>query len=138
MATYPVSRTALAVHSLHSVFRSFPVACFTLTLATDIAYWRTSNLLWLHFSEWLLLAGLVFGVIALPVHVADILASGRRMPWLVLIGSIVVLLLATVNSFVHTADGWTAVVPYGLVLSAVTVLAMIVTGCLSLRERYHV
>ncbi len=128
---HPLPPAALALHPVHATFHSFPIACFSLALLTDIAYWRTSNLLWLHFSEWLLLAGLVFGILALLARVADCLVRRIRPSWLAVAGGIVVLVLATINNFVHTADGWTAVVPYGLVLSAATVLAMIVTAWLA-------
>jgi hypothetical protein len=43
---------------------AFPIATFTLTVVSDIVFLQTSNLLWLHFSEWLLFAGLVVGVVA--------------------------------------------------------------------------
>ena len=129
MTSYrPLPVAALPVHPVHSFLQSFPVACFSLTLLTDIIYTRTSNLLWLHFSEWLLLAGLVFGVIALLARALDYLVRGFRPSWLAVLGAIVVLVLAAINSFVHTADGWTAVMPYGLVLSVATVLVMIVTA----------
>jgi uncharacterized membrane protein len=42
-----------------------------------------------------------------------------------------VLILAFFNNLVHTADGWTAVMPWGLTLSALTVLVMLVTLWLS-------
>jgi uncharacterized membrane protein len=102
-----------AMDAIHTALLAFPIACFSLAVLTDAAYWWTENLLWLHFSEWLLLAGLLFGAIELLAR---------------MLGGIAVLLLATVNSFIHTTDGWTAVVPYGLTLSIVTVLAMIVTA----------
>jgi uncharacterized membrane protein len=56
------------------------------------------------------------------------------------IGNVAVLLLALVNSLIHAGDGWTAVVPWGLVLSAVTVLVLIVTTWLgrSMVYRYGV
>ena len=127
----PLPVAAPAMHPVHSTLTSFPVACFSLTVLTDIAYWQTSNLLWLHFSEWLLLAGLVFGVIALLARAVEYLFRRIRPSWPAVLGGVVVLLLATVNSFVHTADGWTAVVPWGLALSAATVLAMIVTSWLA-------
>ena len=92
---------------------------------------QTSNLLWLHFSEWLLFAGLVFGVLALLGRAVDTLVRGIGPSWLAVLGGVVVLVLATINSFLHTADGWTAVVPYGLTLSVATVLAMIVTAWLA-------
>lgn len=124
----------LATGIIHTVLLSFPIACFSLTVLTDLAYWRTLNLLWLHFSEWLLMAGLVFGGIDLLVLLADRLVRGIRLSWLVTAAGLVVLLLATINSLVHTADGWTAVMPYGLALSILTVLAMIVTAWLEYRR----
>lgn len=117
-----------------SALLAFPVACFTLTVLTDIAYWQTLNLLWLHFSEWLLFAGLVFGTLAL-VALAIEFTVRRVLPvWSAALAGIVVLLLATLNSFVHTADGWTAVMPYGLTLSVLTVVAMIATAWLGARH----
>ena len=38
------------------------------------------------------------------------------------------LILATLNMFVHSRDAWTSVVPWGLTLSAVVVLIMLFTG----------
>ena len=122
-----------AMESVHAFLQSFPIACFTLTVFTDLAYIQTLNLLFLHFSEWLLLAGIVFGTLALIVRFVDYLVRRRRPSWLAVLGSVVVLILAAVNSFVHTADGWTAVMPYGLALSIITVLAMAVTGWLGRR-----
>jgi uncharacterized membrane protein len=87
--------------------------------------------MWQYFSEWLLLAGLVFGALAALAGAVDFLlrpairAAGPAWPHAV--GGVIVLLLAFVNSFVHAADGWTGVVPYGLILSAMTVLVMVVT-----------
>lgn len=131
MADYQTLRSRSSpVHSVYLALVAFPVACFSLTVLTDIAYWQTSNLMWLHFSEWLLLAGLVFGVLAAVVKALDHLLYSRRAGWLAVLGGIVVLCLAAVNSFVHTADGWTAVVPYGLILSIATVLVMGVTAWL--------
>jgi uncharacterized membrane protein len=127
----PTSTAAIAGHAIHRLLASFPIACFTLALATDIAYWRTSNLMWLEFSAWLLLAGITVGVAAalynavyFPVRYGF---RAVRFAWPSIVGTLVVLLLAFVNNLVHTADGWTAVVPWGLTLSALTVLAMLVT-----------
>lgn len=135
---YPSSASGVAVESLHVTLRSFPIACFSLALLTDIAYWQTSNLLWLHFSEWLLLAGIALGVIAVLAGGLDYLVRGRRPASLAVIASVAVLALGAINNFVHTADGWTAVVPYGLTLSAATVLAMIIAGWLGRQGMHHV
>ena len=45
-------------------------------------------------------------------------------------GNAVVLVLALFNSFIHSRDAWTSVVPTGLMLSAITVLVMLFTGWL--------
>lgn len=125
------SAAAIARHPIHATLVPFPIVCFTLTLLTDIAYWQSSNLMWQYFSEWLLLAGLVFGALAALAGAVDFLLRPEvRAPgsaWPHAVGGVIVLVLAIVNSFVHAADGWTGVVPYGLVLSAATVLVMMVT-----------
>jgi len=130
---------ALEWHPVRSFLRAFPTACFTLTLATDLAFWQTANLMWQNFSSWLLFAGLVFGGLALLAELIALLfrrgraherASAGGAGWPHLIASLAVLALALVNSLVHAGDGWTAVVPYGLALSAVTVLVMLLTAWL--------
>jgi uncharacterized membrane protein len=112
----------------------FPIVCFTLALATDIAYWQTSNLMWLEFSAWLLLAGIAFGVLAAVFGAVDFFFRPEiravRPAWPHAIGNLIVLTLAFFNNLVHAADGWTAVVPWGLILSALTVLVMFVAGWL--------
>jgi uncharacterized membrane protein len=127
-----------AAGTLHAFFQAFPVACFTLTVVTDLAYVQTLNLLWLHLSEWLLLAGLVFGGLGLVGRLIGYLIRRVRPSWPSVVSGVVVLLLAILNSFVHTADGWTAVVPMGLILSILTVLAMVVTGWLGRSGVHHV
>jgi uncharacterized membrane protein len=128
---HPEATAAIAGQPIHAILVPFPIVCFTLTLLTDIAYWQTSNLMWKHFSSWLLLAGLVFGALAALVGLIDFLfrraVRSGRPAWPHAIGGLIVLCLAFVNSFVHAGDGWTGVVPWGLVLSAATVLVLILT-----------
>lgn len=116
------------LQAIQSVLLAFPISCFSLTYISDIAYWRTENLLWLHFSEWLLLAGLVAGFPAVVLHGFIYFLYRTRFSWLAIAGGIIALLLAVSNSLVHTADGWTAVVPAGLILSTLTVAVMIIAG----------
>ncbi|MDQ8732162.1 DUF2231 domain-containing protein [Bradyrhizobium sp. LHD-71] len=126
---------AVAGQPIHSMLAQFPNVCFTLALLTDIAYWQTSHLMWQEFSSWLLFAGLVFGAFALIAGFIDFFFSRStvRAPapaWPHALGGVVVLALALLNSFVHAADGWPAVVPWGLILSALTVIAIIVNDWL--------
>ena len=141
---HPRATAAIAGHPIHATLVPFPIVCFTLTLLTDIAYWQTSNLMWLHFSEWLLLAGVVFGGLAAVAGAIDLLfrreVRAQGPAWPHAIGGVIVLCLAIVNNLVHAGDGWTAVVPYGLILSAATVIVMAVTDWLgrSMVYRYGV
>jgi uncharacterized membrane protein len=103
-----------------------PVVAFLAALATDGAYAATAYLMWLHFSEWLIAAGLAFGVLAaLALLVAFVTRRVVREAHYApahLVLFYVALVVELVNAFVHTADGWTAVVPTGLVLSAVAAI----------------
>lgn len=131
---HPRATAVIAGHPVHAMLVPFPIACFTLALVTDIVYWRTANLMWAEFSAWLLLAGISFGALAALFGVIDFLARrevrARRPAWPHAIGNVVVLALAFVNNLVHAGDGWTAVVPWGLTLSALTVAVMFVTAWL--------
>ena len=39
----------------------------------------------------------------------------------------ILLVLAALNMFIHTHDAWTSVVPWGLTLSAIVVVVLLVT-----------
>jgi uncharacterized membrane protein len=118
---------------------TFAVSCFLGTLATDIAYWQTADMMWADFSDWLVTAGVVVGYVTILVTLIEVFgprsAGLRRPTWPYAIGNIVTLILATLNMLVHTRDAWTSVVPWGLVLSATTVVVALVTGWVT-RETY--
>ena len=55
------------------------------------------------------------------------LIPGLEPAWPYVLGNIVALLLAILNMMVHTHDGWTSVVPWGLTLSALVVVILLFT-----------
>lgn len=125
------AKANIAGHPVHAALVPFPIVCFTLALLTDIAYWQSGTLMWQIFSSWLLLAGLVTGGLAALFGLIDLLSRhqlrSHGTAWIHGIGNVIALFLALANSIVHAGDGWTAVVPVGLVLSALTVLVLMVT-----------
>jgi uncharacterized membrane protein len=133
-APHPRSTVAVGGHPIYAMLMPFPYACFTLALLTDIIYWQTSNLMWTEFSAWLLLAGITFGGLAAVFGLIDLLVSreirAQQWAWPHALGTVVVLILAFFNNLIHARDGWTSVVPWGLTLSALTVLVMLVTAWL--------
>jgi uncharacterized membrane protein len=132
---------AIARHPFTSTFVSFPTVCFILALLNDIAYWRTANLQWQNFAEWLLFGGLVVGGLVLLVEVVGLLfrssVRAQGPGWLHAIGLLIVLVLGLINSFVHARDGWTAVVPQGLILSVVMVVVMMISDWLGHASVVH-
>ena len=116
---------------LSSRLVGFSASCFVATLATDVAYWRTANMMWSDFSAWLVTAGVVVGWVAIVVALIETVAVRtlhRRPTLLWVIGNLVALILATLNTLVHTRDAWTSVVPWGATLSAAVVLVLLVTA----------
>ena len=128
------SKVAIAGHPIHAMLVPFPIASFTFALITDLIYWLTGVLFWQNFSAWLLLVGLVFGGLAAVAGLWDLLSHPvlrrQKIGWVHGLGNVVVLLLALFNNLVHSRDGWIAVVPTGVILSALTVAVMLFTGWL--------
>jgi uncharacterized membrane protein len=138
------STARIASHPIHPMLVPFPIVCFVGTLLADLAYWRTAEMMWADFSAWLLLAGLVMGVLAAIAGLIDFLGSrpvrALAVAWIHMFGNAIVLILALFNAFVHSRDAWTSVVPTGLILSAATVLVLLFTGWMgwSMVYRYRV
>jgi uncharacterized membrane protein len=115
---------------LHQMLVSFSAAYFAGALVTDLAYWQTPDVLWERFSIWLITAGLIVAGLAVIAYVID-LAGGRQIAapaWLRAIGYALAVVLALVNAFVHSRDGYTAVVPTGLMLSGLVVVVLLLTA----------
>jgi uncharacterized membrane protein len=115
---------------VHPLLVSFPIAYFTAAFVTDLAYWRTAAVLWETFSDWLITAGLIMTGFAVITFVID-LARGKqmdRLAWPHSVGYALAVLLSLLNAFVHSRDGYTAVVPTGVALSGLVVLILLITG----------
>lgn len=140
----PRSIARIAQHPIHPMLVPIPIACFVGTFLTDVMYWRTAEMMWADFSAWLLAVGVVVGYLAAIAGLFDFfgnrLIRAQAPAWPHAIGNAVVLVLATLNMFVHTRDAWTSVVPWGLILSTAVVLILIFTGWMgwSLVYRYRV
>ncbi len=119
----------LSHRPLYSLLVQFPAVCFAGALVTDIVYWQSAQFLWVTFSVWLLAAGCVMaaltGIVGLVCFLGDRRVRKSALAWPHALASLLVAVLSVVNAFIHSRDGYTAVVPDGLVLSAVVVLLML-------------
>jgi uncharacterized membrane protein len=135
----PRSKARRRLQARFPMLVPFPIACFVGALVTDLAYWRTPEVLWERFSIWLIAAGLVVAGFAVIVGVIDF-ATGKRirtLAWSHAVGYVLALALSLINAFVHSRDGYTAVVPTGLMLSGLVVVILLVTGWLGSTSMYR-
>jgi uncharacterized membrane protein len=128
--TSPGSTTEPSGRPIHRMLVSFSAAYFAGALITDLVYWQMPDVMWERFSIWLIVAGLIMAGLATIAYVID-LASGRqidRPAWPRVVGYALAVLLSVVNAFVHSRDGYTAVVPTGLMLSGLAIVVLLLTA----------
>jgi uncharacterized membrane protein len=116
----PLARTS--VRTIHQMLVPFSVAYFTAALVTDLAYWRTAEVTWERFSVWLITGGLIMAALAVLAAVIDLVSGRHSLAWSRAFTYALVIVLSLFNVFVHSRDGYTAVVPAGLTLSAFVVI----------------
>lgn len=126
------SRAAIIGHPIHPILVSFPIAFLIGALLTDLAYWWTAEPYWARNSLWLVGAGLVSGSLAAPFGLIDFLTIGRAREhtdgWLHFIGNATVLALTLISVISRWSNPTVAVLPWGLGLSALTAVLLIITG----------
>jgi uncharacterized membrane protein len=128
----PQSTARIGGRPIHPMLVPIPIVCFTGTLITDIAYWRTANMQWANISAWLLAVGLVASIFVVIAGVIDFFGDRRiralRPAWVHGLGNGLALILSIWNAFVHSRDAYTSVVPTGLTLSVLVVIILAITA----------
>lgn len=121
--------TAMPPHPIHTLLAAFPLAFFTTAFLTDLTYVNTAEMQWANFSIWLITGGLIMTVLAAIAGIVDY-ARNRHLrraprPWFHSLLNLAVLVLGTINAFVHSRDAWTSVMPTGILLSAIVAVLVI-------------
>jgi uncharacterized membrane protein len=127
---------------IHRMLVSFSAAYFAGALVTDLVYWQMPDVLWERFSIWLITAGLIMAGLATIAYAIDLAGRRRidRPAWPRVVGYALAVWLALINAFVHSRDGYTAIVPNGLMLSGLVILVLLLTAWVgkALANRHHV
>ena len=127
----PRSTVRIFRHPIHPMLVPIPIACFVGVLLTDLTYWWSTDMMWAGIFR---LAGerrrdrwLYRRQGGLIDFISNRAIRAQRPAWPHAIGNVLLLILATLNMFIHSRDAWTSVVPWGLALSALVVLILIFT-----------
>jgi uncharacterized membrane protein len=104
------SRVKLFGHPLHPILIVFPLGLLATSVVFDIAYWATGNARLSDVAYWMIVAGVLGGLVAAPFGMIDWLAipAGTRAKSIGAlhgVGNGVVVLLFVVSWYVRTRAG---------------------------------
>lgn len=126
------SRVAILGHPVHAMSVAFPVALTFCGFGADVMYWITGDAFWARAALWAIGTGFFFGMFSGFSGTAEILLvpgiRARAPAWTHFIIAVVALALMGAN-WGHRLSGYeSAVLPVGILLSALSVLVVMVTG----------
>jgi uncharacterized membrane protein len=126
------STVAIAGHPLHPALIVFPVAFLVGAFLTDLVYWYTQDPFWARGSFWLLIAGLIGGLVAASIGLLDFLrierVRKRTAGWAHLIFNVIALGLTGINLILRWNNPVGAVLPWGLIVSLFVILLIGASG----------
>src|ERR1041384_7928978 len=131
--TNPRSTASIAGHPIHPMIIPFPMAFLVSAFVTDLVYWGTGEGGWARASLWLLGAGVVMALVAAVFGFTDFFSEPRIQALSDarqhMVGNLVAVVLALINWFIRYSAGAPAgVLPWGILISIVTVLLLLFNG----------
>jgi uncharacterized membrane protein len=127
------SRIAVLGHPIHAMSVAFPVALTFCAFGADAFYWWTADPFWARAAAWAAGTGFLFGMFAGVSGTAELLAvpgiRARAPAWTHFIIAVTLLALLGANWGHRLVYGYEqAVLPYGILLSALCVVVVGFTG----------
>ncbi len=128
------SVAAIGGHPLHPMLVPIPIGALAMAFGADIALMVTAEPFWAEAAKWLLLAALVFGVLAAVVGFIDLVGINRARTMGVglghAIGNVLMLVITGINYLLRAGGEAEAASSYGIILTAIAVLLVMLTGWL--------
>lgn len=126
------SRVAFFGHPIHAMSVAFPIALTFCGFGADIFYWWSGEAFWARAGLWAVGTAFLFGMFSGFSGTAELLLvpgiRGRAAPWTHFIIAVTLLAVLGVN-WGHRLYGYeTGVLPYGILLSALSTTMVILTG----------
>ena len=123
----------IAAHPIHPMLVPFPIALLTATLVCDLIFWANGNGFWAQAAFWTLSGAIITALIAAVAGFADFLSNARIRAlsdaWHHMLGNLFLVVLAVINWWLrYTGDVAQAILPWGLVLSVITMAGLLYTG----------
>lgn len=126
------SRIAVLGHPIHAMSVAFPVALTFCTFGADVFYWWTGDVFWARAALWAVGSGFLFGILAGVSGTAELLMvpgiRARSPAWTHFVIAVTLLALLGANWGYRLSGYEAAVLPYGLLLSALSVAVVAFTG----------
>ena len=126
------SRISILGHPIHAMSVAFPIALTFCLFGADLLYWWTGDAFWARVALWAAGAGFGLGMVAALSGTAELLfVSGiraRAAPWTHAILAVTLIGLLGANWGHRLAGYVTAVLPWGLLMSALCLVMVGVTG----------
>ncbi|HEY0845727.1 MAG TPA: DUF2231 domain-containing protein [Noviherbaspirillum sp.] len=128
------SFVAVVGHPIHPMLVAFPIAYLLGALASDVAFWWSSDPFWARASLWIIGGGLAMGTLAALAGMLDFLLVReiRRhvTSWSHFLAAVMMLALTAANWWLRVPDPEQALLPWGMFLSGVTAVSLAVAGWL--------
>jgi uncharacterized membrane protein len=126
------SSVAIFGHPIHPIIVIFPIAFLSGAAGSDLGYWLSHDPFWARASVWLLGLGILSGLAAAAIGMVDFIripkVRDRNAGWLHMVLNVAALLLSTINFFLRLGSPVAAILPFGLMISAVVATLLLVSG----------
>ena len=127
------STAKIGTHPIHPMLIPFPIAFLVGALVTDLIFTQGGgDAFWARAGTYLLGAGIVMALLAAVFGFIDFFGSQRirdlSHAWQHMLGNLLAVVVAAVNFVLRLGNEADAILPLGLLLSAVTVAILLFTG----------